>query len=173
MYRYLFHKQWQTIYGGALEQRDTMGIQGLLASGIDLVTVFDAILTSRQTCEKLQCLNENLMSNNFRKTAVLKKKTAGLKCRSQVIGQVTGQVTGHRPQARLQVTGHRPGHRSDHRPQVRSGHRSDHRSHTKTIGHWTKLFLIGILLHKAKEPQLYFFCSELYQIPHMRKYIHC
>ena len=41
--------------------------------GIDLVTVFDAILTSRQTREKLQCLYENLMSNNFRKTAVLKK----------------------------------------------------------------------------------------------------
>ena len=40
---------------------------------IDLVTVFDAILTSRQTCEKLQCLYENLMSNNFRKTAFLKK----------------------------------------------------------------------------------------------------
>ena len=40
---------------------------------IDLVTVFDAILTSRQTCEKLQCLYENLMSNNFRKTAVLNK----------------------------------------------------------------------------------------------------
>ena len=36
---------------------------------IDLVTVFDAILTSRQ----LQCLYENLMSNNFHKTAVLKK----------------------------------------------------------------------------------------------------
>ena len=34
---------------------------------IDLVTVFDAILTSRQTREKLQCLYENLMSNNFRK----------------------------------------------------------------------------------------------------------
>ena len=33
--------------------------------GKDLVTVFDAILTSRQTCEKLQCLFENLMSNNF------------------------------------------------------------------------------------------------------------
>ena len=42
--------------------------------GIDLVTVFDAILTSRQTREKLQCLYENLMSNNFRRTAVLKKK---------------------------------------------------------------------------------------------------
>ena len=40
---------------------------------IDLVTVFDAILTSRQTREKLQRLYENLMSNNFRKTAVLKK----------------------------------------------------------------------------------------------------
>ena len=40
---------------------------------IDLVTVFDAILTSRQTREKLQCLYENLMSNNFRKTAVLEK----------------------------------------------------------------------------------------------------
>ena len=40
---------------------------------IDLVTVFDAILTSRQMCEKLQCLYENPMSNNFHKTAVLKK----------------------------------------------------------------------------------------------------
>ena len=35
--------------------------------------VFDAILTSRQTREKLQSLYENLMSNNFRKVAVLKK----------------------------------------------------------------------------------------------------
>ena len=42
-------------------------------SAIDLVTVFDAILTSRQTREKLQCLYENVMSNNFRKTAVLQK----------------------------------------------------------------------------------------------------
>ena len=31
---------------------------------IDLVTVFRAILTSRQTREKLQCLYENIMSNN-------------------------------------------------------------------------------------------------------------
>ena len=38
----------------------------------DLVTVFHAILTSRQTCEKLQCLSENLMFYNFRKTAVPK-----------------------------------------------------------------------------------------------------
>ena len=35
--------------------------------------VFDAILTSRQTLEKLQCLYENLMSHNFRKTTVLEK----------------------------------------------------------------------------------------------------
>ena len=40
---------------------------------VDLVTVFDAILTSRQTREKLQCLYENLISNSFRRTAVLKK----------------------------------------------------------------------------------------------------
>ena len=41
---------------------------------IVLVTVLDVILTSRQPREKLQCLyNENLMSNDFRKTAVLKK----------------------------------------------------------------------------------------------------
>ena len=40
---------------------------------IDLVTVFDAILTSKQTPEKLQWLCENLMSNNFRRTALLKK----------------------------------------------------------------------------------------------------
>ena len=41
---------------------------------IDLVTVFDAILTNRETSEKLQCLYENLMSNNFRRKAVLKKR---------------------------------------------------------------------------------------------------
>ena len=41
---------------------------------IDLVTVFDAILTSRQTREKLQCLYENLRSNNFRRMAVLLRK---------------------------------------------------------------------------------------------------
>ena len=35
--------------------------------------LFDAISKSRQTCEKLQCLYENLMSNNFLRTAVLKK----------------------------------------------------------------------------------------------------
>ena len=40
---------------------------------IDLVTVFDAILTGRQTHEKLQCLYGNPTSNNFCKTAVLEK----------------------------------------------------------------------------------------------------
>ena len=40
---------------------------------VDLVAVFDAILTSRQTREKLQCLYENPISYNFRRTAVLKK----------------------------------------------------------------------------------------------------
>ena len=40
---------------------------------IDLVTDFKAILMSRQTLEKWQCLYENLMSNNFRKKALLKK----------------------------------------------------------------------------------------------------
>ena len=34
----------------------------------------EAILTGRQPHEKLQCLYGNLMLNNFRKTAVLKKK---------------------------------------------------------------------------------------------------
>ena len=44
------------------------------SSVIDLVTVFDdIILTSRQTREKLQCLYENLMSNDFRKTASSEK----------------------------------------------------------------------------------------------------
>ena len=51
---------------------------------IDLVTVFDAILTSRQTCDKLQCLYENLMSNNFRKTAESDKNmTCKLKLRNK------------------------------------------------------------------------------------------
>ena len=45
----------------------------LVADEIDLVTVFNAILTSRQMRENLQCLYENLIPNNFRKTAPLKK----------------------------------------------------------------------------------------------------
>ena len=35
--------------------------------------VFEAILMSRQPREKLEYLYENLISNDFRKTAVLKK----------------------------------------------------------------------------------------------------
>ena len=48
----------------------------------------------------------------------------------------------YRSQVRLQVTGHRSVQRSDYK--------SGHRSHTKTIGQWTKLFLIDILLYKSK-----------------------
>ena len=50
--------------------------------------------------------------------------------------QVTGQVTGHRSQFGSQVTGRI------------TGHRSGHRSHTKTIGHWAKLFWTDVLLYK-------------------------
>ena len=46
-------------------------------SPTDLVSVFDAILTSRQAREKLQCLYEN----NFRKTAVLKFRITRLSAR--------------------------------------------------------------------------------------------
>ena len=45
----------------------------ILCRAIDLVMVFDAILTSMQTCEKLKCLYEKRMSSNFHKMAVLKK----------------------------------------------------------------------------------------------------
>ena len=47
-------------------EREFLRTLNLRTLGIDLVTVFDAILTSRQTREKLQCLYENLMSNIFR-----------------------------------------------------------------------------------------------------------
>ena len=51
-----------------------MGNETFYGDGLtDIVTVFDAILTSRQTREKLQCLYEYLMSNDCRTTAVLKK----------------------------------------------------------------------------------------------------
>ena len=39
---------------------------------MDLVTVLEAILMSRQLREKLQCLYENLMSPSFHKMTVLK-----------------------------------------------------------------------------------------------------
>ena len=69
---------WQiALYGSALSSSCTRlrnrDFVSMFAARIDLVTVFDAILTSRQTREKLQCLYENLMSNNFLRTAVLKK----------------------------------------------------------------------------------------------------
>ena len=64
----------QTFLCGKRPQRriEERGETAVFPGYIDLVTVFDAILTSRQTREKLQCLYENLMSNNFCKTAVLK-----------------------------------------------------------------------------------------------------
>ena len=40
---------------------------------IDLVTVLDDILTTRQTSDKLKCLYENPMSNNFRKWLLSEK----------------------------------------------------------------------------------------------------
>ena len=48
---------------------------------IDLFTVLEAILMSRQPREKSQCLYKNLMSNNFRKTAVLEKN---MKCNQKL-----------------------------------------------------------------------------------------
>ena len=48
---------------------------------IDLFTVLEAILMSRQPREKSQCLCKNLMSNNFRKTAVLEKN---MKCNQKL-----------------------------------------------------------------------------------------
>ena len=44
-----------------------------VSTEIDLVKVLKAILTSRQAREKLQFQYENVISNNFRKTTVLKK----------------------------------------------------------------------------------------------------
>ena len=43
-------------------------------------------MTSRQPLEKVKCLYENLMSNNFRKTAVLKKiRTVYLSLLSRIL----------------------------------------------------------------------------------------
>ena len=52
---------------------DDCCIQGKLET-IDLIIVLDSILWDKQPREKLQCLYENLMSNYFRKMAILKKK---------------------------------------------------------------------------------------------------
>ena len=59
-------------FGFGHDKDDTLN-NGKMCTITDLVTVFDTILTSRQTLEKLECLYEDPMSNNFRKTAVLKK----------------------------------------------------------------------------------------------------
>ena len=80
----LFHQygtsaaELQTFLCGKRPQRqiEDRGETAVFPGYIDLAMVFDAILTSRQTCEKLQCLYENLMSNNFLKMAVLKKTKA-------------------------------------------------------------------------------------------------
>ena len=64
-------------------------------SSIGLITVFDAIWTSRQPREKLQCLYENLRSNNFRKTA-LRNKTMNCKLKLQSKGfyyKILGALT--------------------------------------------------------------------------------
>ena len=58
---------------GREEIRASLKTPAWEARVIDLVMVFDAILTSRQTRAKLQCLYENLIWNNFRRTAGLKK----------------------------------------------------------------------------------------------------
>ena len=60
-----------------VQNLESPGLSGRVdstANSIDLVTVFDAILTSGQICEKCMCLYESLMSSNVHKTAVLKKK---------------------------------------------------------------------------------------------------
>ena len=62
----------------------------------------------------------------------------------------SGVVTGG---AKVQVTGHRSGHRSGYRSQATGQVTGQITGHTKTIGHWTKLFLIDILLYKNKTSQ--------------------
>ena len=66
-------------------RRGNLQNEKYLYTQIDLVMVFDAIFTSRQTREKLQCLYENLMLNNFRKTGVLKKYQLQTKATKQRI----------------------------------------------------------------------------------------
>ena len=52
---------------------------------IGLVMVLETTLTRGQLQEKLQCLHENLMSNNFRKMAILKKNELKIRARQQRI----------------------------------------------------------------------------------------
>jgi len=43
----------------------------LIYNYVDLITVLEVVLSGRQPREKERCSHENLMSNNFRKRAVL------------------------------------------------------------------------------------------------------
>ena len=55
---------------------------------IDFVTLLEAMLTRRQPRDKLQCLYENPMSNDFRKMPVLKKNMNCKLFYSQIFGAV-------------------------------------------------------------------------------------
>ena len=84
-------------------------------------------------------------SNQQHSLNFISKWTTGTVLTGGAKVQVIGHRSVYRSQATDQVTGQTTGHRS--------GHRSDHRSHAKTLGHWTKLFLIDILLYKNKTSQ--------------------
>ena len=67
----MYHNQDQFDFSqGHCDQESTNGIHFLVEwksrNIIDLVTVLEAILMSRQPCEKLQCLYESLMSNTVK-----------------------------------------------------------------------------------------------------------
>ena len=49
------------------------GLGKINSTETDLIMALEDILTGRQPHDKIQCLYENLTSNNFCKTAVLKK----------------------------------------------------------------------------------------------------
>ena len=55
--------------------------------------VFNAIFRSRQTREKLQCLYENLMSNNFHITAFQKKKSQTKATKQRILLKNFGGVS--------------------------------------------------------------------------------
>ena len=59
-----------------------------------LIMVLEAILTRRQPHEKLQCLYENLMFNNFCKTAFLKKKNMNCKLKLHSAKDFTTKLLG-------------------------------------------------------------------------------
>ena len=62
------------LIGSLLEtKRVDSAVNNCVKSKRDLVTVLEATMTSRQLCEKLQYLYENLVSNNVGKMAIMKK----------------------------------------------------------------------------------------------------